>query len=207
MKSRRQRAGGGRRKIASACGEFCRTEAAPHPVSRRAGFTLVEVLLATVISVMVFFAMGTVLNRSFKLWMDAMANWTLAQHAQVARLRLLTGGFGPGTGLLSSSNVTAGVSGMENYVQYYPLGTNGAFCCYGWISVAAGKNIRLKSGSSEWALGQNVAASNYVSNVGVYSFVSSVSGTIVQVTYRMSLSRMGKEFSQPCTVKAFLVNQ
>ena len=34
----------------------------------RSGFTLPEVLMATALSVMVFFALGTLLTRSFSVW-------------------------------------------------------------------------------------------------------------------------------------------
>lgn len=210
MKSRSQRTEDGRRKTESACGGLCQIEAAsriPYPVSRRAGFTLVEILMATAISVMVFVAMGALLTRSFALWMDSMANWKLAQHARVSRARLLDGGFGPGTGWLSSSNVSKAIASGETYVQYYPLGVSGAFYAYGWNSSADGKDLRLRNGGSLWVLGQNVADTNYNNDVGVELFVPFVTNSAVIATYQLRLSVMGKTVVQPCTVQAYLINQ
>ncbi|NOU36745.1 MAG: type II secretion system protein [Kiritimatiellaceae bacterium] len=176
-------------------------------MQKKRGFTLVEVLLATAISVMVFAAMGALLTRSFTLWMNAMANWKLAQHARVARARLLDGGFGSGTGWLSSTNVIVASASGEAYVQYYPLKSSGAFYSYGWTNSAAGKDIRLRSGSSVWAVGQNVAATNYVGDVDVEMFrLTAVTNQIITATYQLRLSVMGKTFTQPCTVKAYLIN-
>ena len=184
---------------------------------RKSGFTLVEIMLAAAISVMVFVAIGALLSRSFGLWMDAMANWKLAQHARVARSRLLDGAFyfsaGSNivvkTGWLSSTNVTTAVASGEAYVQYYPLNaTGGAFRAYGWTNAATGKDIRLQSGSSTWILGQNVAASNYATDVHADLFnLSSVTNSMVTATFRLSLTSMGRTFTQPCTVNAYLINQ
>lgn len=165
-----------------------------------------EILLATAISVMVFTALGALLTRSCTLWMDAMANWKLAQHARVARARLLDGGFGPGTGWMSASNVTKAVVSGEAYVQYNLLETNGTFRSYGWASSSADKDIRLWNGGSLWTLGQSVAATNYTHNVGVELFVPSLTNNTVSATYQMRLSAMGKTFTQPCTVSVYLIN-
>ena len=177
------------------------------------GFTLVEIMLATVISVMVFVAMGALLTRSFTLWMDAMANWKLAQHARVSRTRLLDGGFGPGTGLLASYAANAAVvTGAEAYIQYYPLAAGGAFRAYGWASSADGKDLRLRSAASAWLLGQNVAGTNYAMNVQANVHVElfkpkPVTNKMLEVTYQLRTSLMGKTNTQPCTVRAFLSNQ
>ena len=177
--------------------------------NKKSGFTLVEIMLATVISVMVFAAMGALLTRSFTLWMDAMANWKLAQHARVARTRLLDGAFGSGSGILSSciSNMTTNAASGESYIQYYPLGAGGAFRAYGWATAAAGKNLRMRSAASAWLLGQNVADINYTSDVSVALFQPSVpTNKIVVINYQLQLNLMGKTFTKPCTVTAYLNN-
>jgi len=190
-------------------------EASPGSISRNGGFTLIEIMMATVISIMVFVAMGALLTRSFSLWMDAMGNWKLAQHARVARSRMLDGAFyfsaGSNivvkTGWLSSTNVTKATASGEAYVQYYPLrATGGAFRVYGWTNAAAGKNLRLQSGSSAWVLGQNVAATNYGTDIQVDLFDPVVTNNMAAATFRLSFSAMGKTYTQPCTVNAFLIN-
>jgi Tfp pilus assembly major pilin PilA len=189
--------------------------ASPRSMSRNGGFTLVEIMLATVISIMVFVAMGALLTRSFSLWMDAMGNWKLAQHARIARSRMMDGAFyfsaGSNivvkTGWLSSTNVTRAVASGEAYVQYYPLkATGGAFRVYGWTNAAAGKNLRMQSGSSAWVLGQNVAATNYATDVRVDLFNPVITNGGVLATFRLSFSAMGRTYTQPCTVNAFLIN-
>ncbi len=222
MRNRGQRSGirsqrsGGQRHANTPARSYSVTPALPYPVSRKSGFTLVEIMLAAVISVMVFVTMGMLLTRSFTLWMDAMANWKLAQHARVARSRLLDGGFyfaaGSNivvkTGWLSSTGVTKAVSSGEAYVQYYPLGaTGGAFRAYGWTNSIAGKDLRLQSGSSVWALGQSVAATNYATDVKVDMFQPLVTNIMVTATFRLSLFTMGKTNTQLCTVQAYLINQ
>jgi len=182
-----------------------------NPQSLKRGFTLVELLLATMISVMVFAAMGVLLTRSFTLWMDGTARWRLAQHARVTRSRLLDGGFnvtnrgGAFTGWLSSSGVTFGVSSGEAYVDYCPIQTAGTFRAYGWTNDAAGKNLRLQR-DSVWTLGQNVAASDYAASVTVDRFSPRITNGAVVATYRLRLEAMGRTFEQPCTVRAFIVN-
>lgn len=182
---------------------------------RKSGFTLVEILLAAVISVAIFVTMGALLTRSFTLWMDAMANWKLAQHARVLRSRLLDGAFyfpaGSNivikSGWMSSTGVTVAAASGEAYVQYYPLGTTGgAFRAYGWTNAVAGKNIRLRDTGSTWALGQSVASTNYATDVKVDLFRPQVTNITVIATYRLSLSAMGKTFTQPCVVQAYLIN-
>jgi type II secretory pathway pseudopilin PulG len=178
---------------------------------KKAGFTLVEVLLSAVISVLVFGAMGVLLTRSFTLWMDAMAHWQLAQHAQVARVRLLDGGFGAGSGLLNAtrSNLTLSAASGENYVQYYPLTTNAIFRAYGWAAqdYSSARNIRLRDGGSVFVVGQNVASSSYQTNIGVSSFiVNPVSNKVLRINYELYCQVMGKTFTRPCTVRAYIGN-
>jgi len=184
----------------------------------KGGFTLVEVMLAAVISVLVFVAMGALLTRSFTLWMDAMANWKLAQHARVVRSRLLDGAFYVSQagntnivvrcGWMSSTGMTVAVASGEAYVQYYPLGvTGGAFRAYGSTNSVADKDLRLRSSSSTWVLGQTVAATNYATDVHVDLFKPTVTNIMATATFRLSLSTMGKTFTQPCTVQTYLINQ
>lgn len=180
------------------------------PASRRLGFTLVEVMLAAVISVMVFSAMGIVLTRCFSLWKDAMAHWQLAQYGRVVRTRVLFGGFGPGTGLLSATNHTVAPFGNYTYVTYYPLGAGGLHQAYGRSDTAT-EDLRLarSSGSPALVLAQSVTQSGGFSPpVKVCDFQAvSLTNRLLRITYELRLSSMGKTFVQPQTIRASLVNE
>jgi len=176
----------------------------------RAGFTLVEILLATAISVMVFFAMGMMLTKCFSLWQDATANWRLAQYARICRERILCGGFAdPSGGLLSATNATVYTSSGWGYIEYTTTAGSGVVQqVWGWTGTAE-QDIWLNKGGSQWAYGQGV--STYLSNapptVKVDSFVAVVSNDIVTISYRLRLSAAGKTFTLPHTISAGLVNK
>ena len=180
--------------------------------SRRAGFTLVEMLLAVSISVMVFFAMGVLLTKCFALWKDATANWRLAQYARISRERILSGGFAsPAGGLLSATNATVHVDGGWDYVEYQTVtGTGGVQQVYGWAgSLEQDILIRRSSGTPQWTYGQSAATYSYSYNtpVKVDLFAASVSNDMVNITYRMRFSAAGQVFTQPHTIHACLVNK
>jgi prepilin-type N-terminal cleavage/methylation domain-containing protein len=176
----------------------------------RRGFTLVEVLLAVSISVMVFAAMGMLLSKCFTLWKDATANWRLAQYARISRERILSGGFvDPSGGLLAATNITVNPYGSWSYIEYKTTdGPGVAQQVYGWTGTSA-QNLWLKKGASTWAYGQGVASypANAAPPVQVDSFSASVSNQMVTLSYRLRLSAAGKTFSQPHTIRAWLVNK
>lgn len=190
-----------------------------HQSSRR-GFTLIEVLLAVSISVMVFFAMGSLLSKCFMLWKDAMANWRLAQYTRVARARILSGGFAnPPDGLLAATNVNVYVDGGWDYIEYVTVASSGVVeRVYGWGSAddsnalydnAVYGNILLKRGNGSWAFAQAVAnfSYSYDTPVKTDSFAATVSNDMVQISYRMKFTAAGKTFTQPHTISARLVNK
>lgn len=182
----------------------------PNRASRRRGFTLVEVLLAVVISVMVFMAMGVVLTRCFSLWKDAMAHWQMAQVGRVARTRLLHGAFGPGTGLLSVTNHAISPSGGYSYITYYPLEMSGYQQAYGLSSDASPADLLLyrSGGSPSLALAQSVTSSGGLNPpVKINNFNAVNSNGVLLITYTLNLSSMGRTFTQPQTVRASLVNE
>lgn len=177
--------------------------------TNRAGFTLIEVLLAVSLSVMVFAAMGMLLNRCFSLWKDATANWRLAQYARISRERILSGGFtNPATGLLSATNAIIVPYGSWDYVEYRTVSDVGAVQqVYGWTGLAE-QDLWLKR-DSVWAYGQGVASypANAAPAVKVDSFIATVSNDIVNISYRLRFSAAGKVFTQPHTISAWLVNK
>ncbi len=180
----------------------------------RSGFTLPEVLMAAVVAGMVFLALGTLLSRSFSIWYTGMAQWKLATHARVARIRMLDGGFGRGTGILSSDNHAVVPYGSWQYVQYYPMSSGKEFRSYGWISDAGSDNIWLEERDSstpeQWAYAQNVKYydSAYNSEVKISSFDADIDedSKMLKMTYTLHFSAGGKSFEQPQTIQTVLLN-
>ena len=185
----------------------------PYPITnikhRKRGFTLVELLLATALSVMVFFAMGTLLTKCYSLWKDATANWWLAQYSRIARSRILCGGFtDPAGGLLAATNAISVPDGSWDYVEYKTVANTAVVQqVYGWKGDAEQDLWLNKDGT--WAYGQAVAAypANAAPAVKADSFVASVSNDVVNITYRLRLSTAGKTFTQRHTINATLVNK
>ncbi len=170
----------------------------------RSGFTLPEVLLATVLSVMVFFALGTVLTRSFSIWYSGMAKWKLATHARVARIRLLDGGFGKGTGMLCATNYTV-YSGSG--IQYYSAG--GALS---WAFERDGDLVLYnQSASPRFVYGQSIKNYDPGGNepdvkIGGFDAEIKEGGTVLEMTYTLYLSAGGKTNEQSQTVRTVLLN-
>lgn len=173
------------------------------------GFTLVEMMMAIVISVAVFAAMGTLLNRCFSLWLDAQAQWKLAQHARVTRLQILNGGFGVGTGLLSSTNVSVRMNGSWKLVEFQPVTKGGAYFMLGWPGDSM-QNIWLFGGDGEGsAVAQTVSRWGYSEqpSVLVNHFDATVSNQIVTLSYTLNFLSMGRTNTLPQVIEARLVNE
>lgn len=175
---------------------------------RRGGFTLVEVLLAVSISVIVFGAMGMVLSKSFSLWKDASAHWRLAQYSRIARERILRGGFAdPIGGLMGATNaVVVPYSSNWDYIEYQAK-TSGVRRIWGWTG-SAEQDIWLydDTQSPTWSFAQGMGYPTHPS-VRVDSFDAVTSNQIVMLTYRLRFSAAGKIFTQPHTIRAYLVNE
>jgi len=173
---------------------------------RRAGFTLVELMIAVSLSVMVFAAMGALLNRCFSLWIDASAHWRLAQYARISRERILFGGFNdPSGGLLSATDVVLDTNSAWMVLSYATLSkTAGEEIIRGWPGVATDKNIQLKSGVSDWVYG--AATGTSAPPVQVDQFASAVNYDQVSINYRLRFSAAGRIFEQPHTLRARLIN-
>ena len=176
----------------------------------RSGFTLPEVLLASAIAVVVFFALGTLLTRSFSIWYSGMAQWKLAQHARVARIRILDGGFGKGSGMLSATNHTVVAGGDWKQVNYYPVYSGKEFRCYGWTSSA--NELWLYNNDpgipATWAYGQSVKDYGDESpDVKIGSFDAElVDADTLEMTYMLRFSAAGRDFEHPQTIRMRLLN-
>lgn len=180
--------------------------------TNRTGFTLVEVLLAVSISVMVFAAMGMLLNRCFSLWKDATAHWRLAQVARISRERILCGviNYVSGTstnltGLLSATNIVISLDSGWQTLSYNRANESNLYMVRGWQGEAADKDIQLRKGSSDWVYGQGSGSA--APEVKVDLFTASVTNDIVTISYRLLFSAAGKTFVQPQTISISLLNK
>ncbi|MCU0856803.1 MAG: prepilin-type N-terminal cleavage/methylation domain-containing protein [Pontiellaceae bacterium] len=189
--------------------------AARRPPFSKRGFTLIEVLLATSISIMVFFAMGSVLVKSFALWKDATAHWRLAQVSRIARERILCGAFSdPSGGLLAASNVSIVASTYALNVGYQ-AGTNFyGVCAYTNIYQPRMYLIDQQDitpfwigDCDQWSWAIRVGNSGGVPDVEVDSMTAVTTNDLVIITYRLSLSAAGKTNYLPHTIRACLVNK
>ena len=172
------------------------------------GFTMTEMMMAVVISVLVFGALGTLLTRCFFMWLDGQAQWKLAQHARVARTQLLNGGFGVGTGLLSASNVTVSAYGSWTKVTFAPVGSD-AYSIYGWPGNSM-LNIWLQDPDGNFAWAQEVSkydpGASKVPSVLVNHFTAAITNQKVVMTYDLNLLAVGRTNTLPQRVEVHLVN-
>ena len=179
----------------------------------RAGFTLVELLLAVSISIVVFAAMGLLLSKCFSLWKDSTARWRLSQYARISRERILSGitnnvygGATNLTGLLSASNVVVKVADGYTVVEYGRIDdTHNAYQIRGWPGDASDKHIQIRRGDTDWVYALGLGSS--VPEIKVDRFTASVSNHVVTIAYRLGLSAAGKTFYQPQTIITSLLNE
>lgn len=179
---------------------------------RRSGFTLPEVLLASAIGVSVFFALGTVLTRSFSVWYNGMAQWKLAQHARITRVRLLDGGFSKGSGILSSKNVEVEPYGSWTRINYFPVYSGIEHSSYGWPSDSSYADLFLQtfdnSQPSTWAYAQSVKYyGGEQPDVKINKFTAEMEDDqTLEMTYTLHFEAAGRTFEMPQTVRAILLN-
>ena len=175
------------------------------------GFTLVEMMMALVVSVVVFSAMGVLLTKCFSLWMDSSAHWKLAQHARITRVRILSGAFDAGSGVLSSTNLTIESSGVWNLIQFYPVSKENRQEIWG-SSSAAEENVWMRSYDPDdshklaWAQSVSFYGISDEPLVTVNQFDASYSNQLLTLDYTLNLQVMGKTFEKPQTIEAYLVN-
>jgi hypothetical protein len=210
MTNRHQRSGvrDQRPEIGHACGRSAGAE------GRRSGFTLVEVLLSTVIAVLVFAAMGAVLGKGFSLWMDGTTHWHLAQQSRVARARMLSGPQGPGTGVLSISQVNAVDRGNDwSTLKYHVSATGDEFWLRGFVTEASQANQSLfiknnDTGEESWAIIVGQKGNQYAQpDISTSSFDAQLNGDVLTLDYVMRYRRGGRLYEQPQQITAHLVNK
>lgn len=169
---------------------------------RRSGFTLVEVLLAVSISVIVFAAMGAVLTKCFSLWQDASAHWRLAQHARIARERILRGGFAdPSGGLLCATNIS--ITGTSSNPDVGYATAAGDYAVY----IDADQMKLEDQSTTNWSWGVRSGNASPAPDIEVDSMTAARNGSLLTLAYRLRFSAAGKTFIQPHTIRAYLINE
>lgn len=183
-------------------------------LQQKGGFTLVELLLALTISVMVFSAMGVLLVKTLRLWGEGAGQFHLANQARAARARLLSGGMGPGTGLLSISEIKS-IKTNPNWctLEYQTAVLDEKFWIQGSVdnSAPADKSIFIKSskgGGQTWLMMVGVKrGSHNIPDVKAMSCDMTHSNQILSVHYSLLYEVGGKIYEYPQLIQAYLVNE
>jgi prepilin-type N-terminal cleavage/methylation domain-containing protein len=185
----------------------------PSTLKSQRGFTLVEVLLALSISVFVFCAMGTLLVKTLHLWGDGAEQFHLAKQARSARARLLSGGLGPGTGLLSINEVTSIKTNPQwCTLDYQAAALDEKFTVKGSIDddAPANKSVFVKStkgGGQTWLTMVGIKrGQNNLPDVMATDFDVVQSNDTLIVRYILRAEFDGKEYEYPQVIQAYLVN-
>lgn len=184
-----------------------------NPSCRKAGFTLIEVLMSTVISVMVFAAMGSLLVKTMRLWTDGAGSFYLANQARAARARLLSGGLGVGTGLLSINEVTSIKTNPQwCFLDYNAVGLDEKYSVRGSVNDDAPENksifVKGSKGAGESWLMMTGAKRGLqdIPDVQAASFGVAGSNKVLNVTYKLSYTAGGRTYEYPQRIQAYLVN-
>lgn len=187
------------------------------------GFTLVEMLLATVISVVVFSAMGALLVKTLQLWGEGVGQFHVARVARVARARLLSGGMGPGTGLLSVNAITSVKTNTQWCTLDYDVAARSEkFTVRGSVDddSPANKSVFIKSnqgGGQTWLAmvgtkrGQqnlpDVTAMWFDATRSNQWFGASQTNKYLTVSYMLSWEFGGKTYDYPQVIQSYLINE
>jgi type II secretory pathway pseudopilin PulG len=178
-----------------------------------AGFTLVEMLLSVAISVFVFTAMGLLLVKMLYLWGDGAGQWYLAAQARSARARLLSGGLGAGTGLLSIQEIQS-IKTNPNWctLEYEVAGRDEKFWIQGSVdnTAPADKSVFIKGskgGGQTWLAMVGIKRGQQnLPDVRADRFDAAYSNEMLQVRYILSYSVGGTLWEYPQVIRARLVN-
>ncbi len=172
---------------------------------------MVEVMVAASISMLVFFAMSTILVKGFSLWRDGASRWYLTQRARVARVRLLNYSYNAGSGMLSSSNIVARTRGAWKTVEYIPQDAVDTLRLYGGHTGSGKRNpyfFRPDKPKRYWFLEFAKKKTATTPPVQTSDFQASVDTTneVLTVSYNLHYENGGREYVQPQTITAYLIN-
>lgn len=183
-------------------------------VRNRAGFTLVEMMLSVVISVMVFSAMGVLLVKTLRLWGEGSGQFHLASTARAARARLMSGGMSPGTGILSITNINSVSMGSSwGVLKYKTAAHSENFMIKGSVNEDAPANNSIfiknisdgektwltKVGDRRWGVHLPDVKANALNVVQGDKTLS--------IYYILSWEFGGKTYEYPQVLQAYLVNE
>ena len=180
---------------------------------KKTGFTLIEMMMALVISVSVFMAVSVLLVNVTRLWVNGAGQWYLANQARVARARILSGGMGPGTGVLSIDQLTS-IKTNPNWctIAYQTAGSKEKYWIRGSVENPASKDraVFIKNnhgGGQTWLmmLGRKQSWKD-MPEVQSLNFDASFSDHVLTLRYDVSLESGGRTFVQPQIIRAHLVN-
>ncbi len=181
---------------------------------RKKGFTLVEMMMSLVISVVVFSAMGVLLTKTVSLWLDGAGRWYLANQARAARARILSGGMGAGTGMLSLNEITS-IKKNPNWctMKYKVASSSTKYWIRGSVANPASKNRSVfiksnKGGGKIWLMmvGRKKGPQSEP-DVRTDSFDLDLTGRVLTVRYNLTFRTGGRVYEQPQVIRAYLVNE
>ena len=180
----------------------------------RAGFTLVELLISLVISVMVFAAIGSMLVKTMRLWCEGAEQFYLANQARAVRARLLNGGLGcPGSGLLSATSNGVAITQDSSWstLSYTSAVRSEVVKIKGCVTATdpTNKSILVQGSLSYGNAWQGMVGVNVQGgqpDVSVNNFASSRSNKIITLSYLLSSTAAGKTFVYPQIIQAYMVN-
>ena len=176
----------------------------------KAGFTLVEVMISLVISVMVFAAIGSMLVKTMRLWYEGAGQFYLANQARAVRTRLLSGGLGcPGSGLLSASSNGVVITQDSSWstLRYTTATRSEVVNIKGCVNAAdpTNKSI-LVQGSLSYGNNWQGMVGVGQPKVSANNFVSSQSNRTITLSYHLSSTAAGRTFDYPQIIQAYMVN-
>lgn len=171
-------------------------------------------MLAVAISVFVFFAMGVLMVQTLRLWGDGAEQFHLAKQARIARARLLSGGLGPGTGLLSINTVES-LKTNPNWctLEYTAASLDNKFWIQGSVdnSAPADKSVFIKAskgGGQTWLAMVGIKRGQQNKpDVEIMTFNIEHTNSILTVRYILRAEFGGKIYEYPQIVQAYLVNE
>lgn len=184
------------------------------PIVQKRGFTLVEMMVALVISGTVFFAMGTLLIGLMKIWVGGAGQWYLANQARVARARILSGGLGVGSGVLSLESIQP-IQTNPNWctLEYQVASSGQKYWLRGSVDHPASKKDRsifMKSnrgGGQRWLMmaGREPRGTRQP-EIQSRNFNAAISNRVLSLTYDLRFETGGVVYEQPQLIRAYLVN-
>ncbi|MGE4489551.1 MAG: type II secretion system protein J [Kiritimatiellales bacterium] len=181
---------------------------------QKAGFTLIEVMLAMTISVGVFCAMGILLVKILQMWTDGAGSFYLANQARAARARLLSGGLGAGTGLMSIGEIKSIKTNTQwCTLEYQAAARDEKYWIQGSVDddAPADKSIFIKSskgGGQTWLMMVGAKRGSHdIPDIMASTCDISRSNQVLTTRYLLQFDVGGKTHEMSQIIQTYLVNQ